>query len=119
MKFRLFCTGHWMMSYQCPCLKQIRVYDSLSNLNHFKVIKKQLPFFYETEEFEVLYCDTVSQQSTSFPCGVYASAYATLCALHELPETVQLSNEACLRLIFYFLNLNMGEGHIVYNELDR
>lgn len=93
--------GHWMMSYQCPCSKSIRVYDSMVSKKHFTIVKKQLAFFYETDHFELIYCQNVSQQATSFPCGVYAAAFATLCAHHELPENVQLADEANLRYIFY------------------
>lgn len=102
------------MSYQCPCTKEIRIYDSMKSAKHYEDVQKQLKFFYHVKQFTIIYCDPKSQQNTSYPCGVYAAAFATICSQHELPDDIELAEEAELRyeLTYYSVFDDMNHSRI-------
>ena len=87
---------HWITSWQDPCDRKVKVYDSLHNSNRIPTILPALKLFYNLSHFKVEYPHCASQQSEPV-CGAYSVAFAVLCAQHISPENT-VFEESQLRM---------------------
>ena len=91
-----YTSNHWITSWQDPCERKVKVYDSLYNSMRITNILPALRLFYNLSHYTVEYPVCASQQSEA-ACGAYALAFALMCADHVSPENT-LFDESKLRM---------------------